>query len=281
MKILFPLLFVLIICLAVFSCVAMNIAQEKEAEDFYNELLASKNYEIPLCAGDDFPNRKKNSRAAKESPHQIVRHKGYTLCYRENYEQAEWVAYTLDAEKLQKNAERSGNFRADSAVRTGSAEIDDYRKSGFDRGHLAPAADMSYSAETMSESFFLSNVSPQNHSFNSGIWNDLEKYLRRLSAKHERVYIVTGPLLEKKSYETIGGNKVAVPEYFYKAALVEDSREDGGSDFFMLAWIIPNEGTGDSFWNYRVAVDEIEKRSGIDLFFLLDDETENALEAKK
>lgn len=226
--------------------------------------------EIPLCKASE----KKNS--DKKDTHQIVRHEGYTLCYREKFEQAEWVAYTLDAEKLQKNAARKNNFREDADVKTYSAQLQDYRHSGYDRGHLAPAADMAYSEIAMSESFLMSNISPQVHAFNAGIWLRLEQYVRTLASESEKIFVVTGPLLEKDSYETIGVNRVAVPEFFYKAILVMKS-----GTFKMFAFIVPNEASKEEIWSFRTTVDEIEERTGIDFFWQLDDELEDALEARK
>ncbi len=284
MKRFFVIIVLSIICLGIFSCVANSYIGNKEEEAFYAELISSRHYEIPLCAGDNWPRRRMRD---KKDSHQIVGHTGYTLCYREKYEESEWVAYTLDAEKLEKKASRTDDFREDPDIKTGSASLEDYRKSGFDRGHLAPAADFAYSEKTMSESFFMSNMTPQTHSFNAGIWKQLEQYVRNLAKEHERLYIVTGPVLEKNSYDTIGANRVAVPEYFYKVILTEDSGRDTAKDydgqdeepvFFMQAYIIPQRQEGKRFEDYKTSVDEVERRTGIDFFFLLDDDIENELE---
>lgn len=252
-----------------FSCASSS----RQNENFYDEILFdadSLKLEIPLCKASD----KKNSK--KGDTHQIVRHEGYTLCYREKFEQAEWVAYTLDAEKLRKNAARKNNFREDPDVKTYSAQLQDYRHSGYDRGHLAPAADMAYSESAMSESFFMSNISPQAHAFNAGIWLRLEEYVRTLASENEKIFVATGPLFEKDFYETIGLNRVAVPEFFYKAILTLKKGE-----FKMYAFIVPNESSKEEIWRFRTTVDEIEERTGIDFFWQLDDEIENALEAGK
>jgi endonuclease G len=91
----------------------------------------------------------------------VVHHPGYTLLYDEEHEQARWVAYHLSREELYGSHDRGDDFRADPSIPTGSAALDDYRSSGYDRGHLIPAADLSWSQEAMSASFFLSNMSPQ------------------------------------------------------------------------------------------------------------------------
>ena len=250
-----------------FSC-----ASSMRGENFYDDIFQNADsiqLEIPLCKAAE-----KNSE--RRDTHQIVRHEGYTLCYREKFEQAEWVAYTLDAEKLQKAASRKNNFREDPDVKTFSAQLEDYRHSGYDRGHLAPAADMAYSESAMSESFLMSNISPQVHAFNAGIWLRLEQYVRTLACESEKIFVVTGPILEKDSYETIGVNRVAIPEFFYKAILALKNGE-----LKMFAFIVPNEQSKEEIWHFQTTVDEIEARTGIDFFWQLDDEIENALECRK
>ena len=250
-----------------FSCASTN--KDKNLHEEFSGEGASLGLEIPLCKAAE-----KNSE--RRDTHQIVRHEGYTLCYREKFEQAEWVAYTLDSEKLQKNASRKNNFREDPEIKTYSAQLEDYRNSGYDRGHLAPAADMAYSEIAMSESFFLSNISPQVHTFNAGIWLRLEQYVRTLAEENEKIFVVTGPILEKESYATIGVNRVAVLEFFYKAILV---LKDG--EYKMFAFIVPNEQSREEIWHFQTTVDEIEARTGIDFFWQLDDEIETALESQK
>ena len=125
----------------------------------------------------------------------IIEHTYYTLSYSEDHEQAEWVQYTLKSEYLNSNISRTDNFRTDPLVRTTSSELIDYKGSGYDRGHLAPAADMKYNSTSMSESFFMSNMSPQSASFNRGIWRKIEKQFRDWSYEYGELVIVTGPIL--------------------------------------------------------------------------------------
>ena len=219
--------------------------------------------------------------------HELRKFSYYSLCYRESYEQAEWSAYCLSDYQLEKNADRSNDFRSDPMISTGSAQLSDYRKSGFDRGHLTPAADMSFSGEAMSETFFMSNMSPQAPAFNRGIWKDLEAQVRLWVQKFGRVWIVSGPILNKDAaeYQSIGENQVAVPEYFYKVILVplyEDQADrqspDDAKAAIALGFVIPNQKCEDSFWNYARSIDEIEKLTGLDFYSLLPDENENQIE---
>ena len=123
---------------------------------------------------------------------QIIYHTGFTLSYNEAHEQASWVAYELTSNELIKKVNRSDNFKQDPKVETGSALLSDYVRSGYDRGHLAPAADMSWSQITMEESFYMSNISPQKPGFNRGIWKKLESYVRQWAYDNESIYVVTG-----------------------------------------------------------------------------------------
>jgi len=125
----------------------------------------------------------------------IVNHFAYTLSYNEKHEQAKWVAYELTAEETQKGVTRTNDFRSDNAVKTGSVTNADYQGSGYDRGHMAPAADMSWSVQSMEESFFYSNMSPQVPGFNRGIWKKLEERVRQWAVENKDIYVVTGPVL--------------------------------------------------------------------------------------
>ena len=233
-------------------------------------ITESKNLELPVCG---HKNGNKNSES-----HEIHEHHGYSLCYREEYEQAEWVAYCFTRDELVKNASRSNNFHADPSISTGSATPEDYTKSGYDRGHLAPAADLAWSEESMDDSFYMSNMSPQAPSFNRGIWKKLEEQTREWVEKFGTVYVVSGPVLEKtaEEYKAIGKNNVSVPEYYYKALLA--STEDG--NFSAIGFILPNTKYTESFYNFAVSIDEVEKRTNLDFFSALPDNIENNIESK-
>ncbi len=125
------------------------------------------------------------------SNHQIIEHSAYILQYNEKYEHAEWVIYLLTQDRVADSFERTDNFRPDPKVITGSASLADYKGSGYDRGHLAPAADMKWSENVMSESFFMSNMSPQKPGFNRGIWKSLESIVRTWAIENNEIYIVT------------------------------------------------------------------------------------------
>ncbi len=205
----------------------------------------------------------------------IVSHTGYTLSYCEEYEVPYWVAYKLTRDNLESSTvSRKDNFREDDAVYTGSAKLSDYKKSGYDRGHMAPAADFKWSEEAMDDTFYLSNMCPQNHSFNSGLWNDLESAVRSIAYEDEEIYVVTGPVLTDGPYETIGESRVAVPKYFYKVIL--DYTEPV---IKAIGFIMPNENSPEPLEYFAVTVDEVEEVTGIDFFPALPDDIEDVVES--
>ncbi len=134
--------------------------------------------------------------------------------------------------------ERGDDFRSDPLIPSESASLNDYRGSGYDRGHLIPAADLSWSEEAMSGSFYLSNMSPQEGQFNRGIWSKLEATVRNFADTEGSIYVVTGPVLSDGPYDTIGENEVSIPNQYYKVIL--DYREP---DLKSIAFLLPNEGS--------------------------------------
>ena len=209
-----------------------------------------------------------------ERPEEIIHHEGYSLLYSEEHEQAYWVAYLLTDRELQGGFERTDNFREDPAVITGSAGLSDYRKSGYDRGHLAPAADLCWSAEAMSDSFYLSNMSPQAPGFNRGIWKELESWVREKASDNFELYVVSGPVLTAGPYRKIGQNNVSVPEYYYKVIL-----DYYGPEKKAIGFIMPNSKSDSGLTAFSVPVDTVEKATGLDFFFMLSDEIEDSLES--
>lgn len=205
---------------------------------------------------------------------QIIKHTYYTLSYSEHHEQSYWIAYQVTKENLQgEKVKRKNNFRIDKLVETGSASLADYKKTGYDRGHLASAADMSFNSGAMSESFYMSNMSPQKPQFNRGIWKKLETLVRKWAVEHEKIYVVTAPILDKTDFQTIGENNVSIPEYYYKVIL--DSKFTK-----MIALVLPNEGSKKELSSFVVTVDELESLTGIDFFPNLNDDIENKLEGE-
>ncbi len=192
---------------------------------------------------------------------QVVEHQYYTLSYSEKHEQAEWVAYYLTPGRVKGGIERTDDFRKDPKVRTGSSSNADHEGSGYDRGHLAPAAAMAFSQTAMSQSFYLSNMSPQDPSLNRGPWRQLEKQVRQWTRDRGKLYIVTGAVLNGVK-DRIGPNNVSVPKRHYKVIL--DYKERSG-----VAFLLPNGDPQRDLSAYTVPIDKVEERTGIDFFHKL------------
>jgi endonuclease G len=219
----------------------------------------------------------KNSIAKLELPRtnfkdKIISHAGYSLSYNETHEQANWIAYELTKEETNKLFNRTNKFLLDPKVETGTASQKDYEKSGYDRGHLAPASDMGWSTTAMAESFYYSNMSPQTPSFNRGIWKKLEELVRTWAIENNSIYIATGPVLTN-NLQSIGPNKVSVPKYYYKVILDYTKPSIKG-----IGFILPNSGSKEPLQNYAVSIDSVEKLTGINFFPLLPDKQEELIE---
>lgn len=200
----------------------------------------------------------------------LVEYTYYCLGFDKEHKQANWVYYELEAKNLTGKASRKDNFRVDPKLDTWSATLADYKGSGYDRGHLCPAADMSFNAKAMSETFYMSNMSPQVPMFNRGIWKKLEEHVREW-AKREKLYVVTGPIF-KSNKGKIGKGKVTVPGYYYKL-FYSPSRQQ------MIAYVLPNEESRRPINSFAVPVSKVEKMTGIDFFPQLPDDLEKLLEA--
>ena len=209
---------------------------------------------------------------SSSTTNQIIRHDYYTLSYSEKHEQAEWVAYELKKDYIKNNDFKRPYFIEDPKVKTGSADWRNYKKSGYDKGHLCPAGDMEFALKAYNDTFFTSNISPQLHDFNGGIWNRLEQKVRYWATKYDGIYVVTGGILHP-SLQTIGKEKVSVPNYFYKILL-----DYSNGQYRMIAFLVPSKKSDKPLYDFVVSVDTVEKMTGIDFFPKLDDKIENNLE---
>lgn len=207
---------------------------------------------------------------------EIIRHKGFALSYNEEHEQAEWTAHELTKENLEKDwAKRNDNFLPDAKVATGSSTPDDYRRSGYDRGHLVPAADMAWDEPSMAETFYMSNISPQAGNFNKGIWRELEELTRNWAKRFDQLYVITGPVLSLEPKGTIGENEVSIPAAYFKVLLDYE-----GPDKKAIAFVIPNEVSYEPLFKFATSIDEVEELTGLEFFpDMLEGEEETALEA--
>lgn len=202
----------------------------------------------------------------------VITHSGFSLVYNETHEQASWVAYELTKKETNKLYDRINKFIPDPKVSTKTANDKDYEYSGYDRGHLAPAADMGWSEISMAESFYYSNMSPQNPSFNRGVWKRLEEQTRTWAIENNSIYIVTGPVLTNDLL-SIGPNKISIPNYYYKVIL-----DYNKPNIKAIGFIIPNTSSSEPLYKFAVTIDSVETFTGIDFFPSLPDIQEKSLE---
>lgn len=252
----------------IFTTLSVSCRIDNEREATTTEVkVSSKDQTFEKSGGDfDF--------LPSSTTNQIVQHEGYILSYSEENEQAEWVAYELKKSELNYNNNdfKRPFFIEDPKVSSASADWKNYRRSGYDKGHLCPAGDRKYSKKAFDETFYTSNISPQLHDFNEGIWNRLEQKVRYWASKYDGIYVVTGGILEE-NLSTIGYEDVTVPNYFYKVLLDEEN-----GNYKMIAFLVPHRDSDRPLYEFVVSVDEIEKRTGIDFFPKLNDADEVRLE---
>lgn len=206
-------------------------------------------------------------------PNVTLDYEGFTVEFNPEMHQPNFVVWTLTPEHTDGPFSRSdAQFLPDDKVR-GCATLADYRYSGFDRGHMAPAADMKWSAKAMSDCHLLTNMSPQDKSLNSGAWATVEKNARKWALKHGRLVIVAGPILSDVMPRSIGETPVPVPERFFKVILAPDAQEPLG-----IGFVMPNSYVEGGAQATVVSIDEVEEITGFDFFSELPDDIENKVE---
>ena len=203
----------------------------------------------------------------------IIHHKGYTVSYNKDLKIPNWVSYELTRQETKGKEKRSDNFIADPLVKGTIATNADYARSGYDKGHMAPAADMKWSPEVMKESFYFSNMCPQHPQLNRRGWKNLEEKIRDWAIADSAIIIICGPIINQSS-RTIGKNKVAVPERFFKVVLSPFVKPVRG-----IGFLFNNRQAVEPLSTYAVTIDSIEKLTNMDFFSPLPDEIENEVEA--
>lgn len=201
-------------------------------------------------------------------------------CFKVSYNAAgkipNWVLYELTASETEGPYSRKGkDFQADPGLSLPQANDGDYRRSGWSRGHMAPAADFKWSDRAMTETFYYTNICPQNSTLNQKYWNTLEKKVRKCAMEFGKVWVVTGPVVGGNVYGTIGAGKVVVPDALFKAMLAQV-----GGRWVSLGFIMSNNADVQTMKSSAVTVNEIELQTGQDLFDFLPDDIEEQVESQ-
>ena len=206
----------------------------------------------------------------------LIEYHGFALSYDESRHVPLWVAYELTQDETDGDFSRSGKvFLNDDSVSIVQADGYDFRGTGWSRGHMAPAADFKWSDEGMTDTFYYTNVCPQDPQLNNRYWNTLENKVRGWARSYGGVFVVTGPVFGEGVFGKIGYHEVQVPDAFFKAVLVRD-----GEGFKSIAFLMEN--TPDP--RHLITVNALEDLTGIDYFPSLDDcleeEVEDQLDAR-
>jgi len=208
-----------------------------------------------------------------------IERQGYSLAYDARNKNPIWVYEHLTAENIKGNTERSRfSFKEDDSLPNHLiSTLEDYKKSGFDRGHIAAAANHKISVDAMQDTFYMTNICPQCAQFNRGYWAKLEKHVRDLTKDYKNVHVITGPLYIPYSedgkryikYQVIGKNDVAVPTHFFKVIILEDNF----GNIENRSYILPNKeiSSNNSLDEFKTTIDNIEKLAGIILKTKLND----------
>ena len=198
---------------------------------------------------------------AYDASEDIVRHLGYTASYNHMTLCPDWVAWELTAEEAAGTYEQGRQFSRDPDVAFPKASREDYSNSGWDKGHMAPHADMKWSRQAMTESDYFTNICPQNKEMNAGAWRKIEEMTRSAARQCGAVYVVCGPVYDSEEPRHIGPACVHVPDRFFKALAVSTSE-----GYRTVAFLVGNDYQVGSPRSYAVTVDSVESVIGRDLF---------------
>ena len=211
----------------------------------------------------------------KDRSEKILRRSNYTVSYNRNWNMPNWVAWELNKSETKGKNGRINEFSVDPELpKANQVEPYDYSGSGYDRGHMCPAGDNQFDAQAMNESFYMSNICPQDHELNKGKWNDLEIACRRWANRYDQVFIVCGPIIDKRNGKTIGkDHEIMVPEKFFKVILITSTQPARA-----IGYIFENNASERPYKTY--SVDEIEKITGMDFFPGLPNNIEDVVESQ-
>lgn len=205
----------------------------------------------------------------------IIEYEGFTVGFNTEMHMPNYVVWTLDPSETEgENTRQNVQFQEDTRI-AGCATLADYRNSGFDRGHMAPAADMKWSEKAMADCHYLTNICPQHNRLNAGAWSTVEKNARKWALRHGPLVIVCGPVLSDRLSRTIGTTPVPVPERFFKVIIAPFAKEPMG-----IGFIMPNGYVEGGAQATVVSIDQVEEITGFDFFSELPDDIEDKIEAQ-
>lgn len=193
-----------------------------------------------------------------QSDSHIICRTAYVIDYDTDAKVAKWSAYTLEPKHTIGCSVRKNSFAVDQSLpKNQRAAIVDYEGSGYDKGHIANDADMSWDDQVQAESFILSNMYPQLPEFNRGIWKVLETNVRAWAwNKKTTLWVIAGGVYQDTK-KTIGNNKIPVPTVFWKIIVDTETNET-------LAFMFPHKANlGSDISKYQTTVKQIESAADI------------------
>lgn len=205
---------------------------------------------------------------------QVKDYEGFRVSFNKENHTPNWVAWELLASETDGDVGRYNNFWTDNEI-DGCPSTYDYRNSGYDRGHLCPAADQKWSREAMEQCFSLANICPQDHSLNTGAWKTLEGKERLWAQRDSAIIIISGPIYADTDKTRIGTAGVRVPGAFFKILAAPYLDNPRG-----IAFVYPNMTAPGNMENYVMTIDDVEQLTGFDFLSALPDDIENEIESK-
>ena len=224
---------------------------------------------LPMSAQEYF----EIPRLPKKIENKIYHREGYIVGYNKDLRVPNFVAWRLTGDHTTGPQKRLQNFMEDTEVPIPRATPQDYKGSSWSRGHLCPAGDNKWSYKAMHDTFLLTNICPQHSALNTGMWNQIEMLCRNWANKYGEVYIVCGPIFFKGEKRTIGPNKVAVPDAFFKVVLCLDVRPKA------IGFVCRNTALGGKKHDYVHSVSEVERITGYDFFPMLEQSIQKEVES--
>lgn len=200
-------------------------------------------------------------------------YEGFRLAFNPSNKTPDWAAWELLGRETYGTTVRSDRFWQDADLE-GCPTTGDYARSGYDRGHLCPAAEQKWNPKAMEDCFVMANMCPQDHALNSGAWNTLENKERAWAQRDSAIVIIAGPIYEKSDTKRIGESRVRVPGAFFKVIVAPYADNPRG-----IGFVFPNMSSPGSMENYVTTIDDVEKLTGLDFFYNLPDDIEDKVES--
>jgi len=203
----------------------------------------------------------------------IFKHAGFTVSYNPLWKLPNWVAYEVNNQEAAESIPRYFDIVSDpDDTAKNSATADDYAQTKWKMGFMASPTDMKWNESAMEAAYYTSNICPQNKYLNMGVWKDLEQHTRVLAHKKDCIYVVCGPLVSSQP-KTIGKNKIAVPDGFFKVLLQEDKGQ-----WYAIGFRFPNANCRKPLSAYAISVHDLQDITKMDFFSDLPDTIENQIE---